>query len=237
MIAYAAIDIRNGAAVQLVGGRVEDQRVTIPDPIGVARQWISAGFRALHVIDLDAALGSGDNRNLIAELIDAVAAPVQVGGGLRADEQADELLALGAHRVIVGTRALQDSRWLKRLVERHPHQVVAAADIRDGHVLTHGWTRTTPHSAEQWIETLAELPLAAVLVTDVSREGRMTGADTPLFQRLAGTTRHDLVAAGGIGNIADLRSLREAGVAGAVLGMALYTGEIDAAQAAREFQS
>lgn len=235
MIVYPAIDIRRGAAVQLVGGRIEEQRVTLPDPLGVARSWISAGFRALHVVDLDAALGTGQNRALIGELIAAAEVPVQVGGGVRDDETAAALFAMGADRLIVGTRALQDPAWLRTLAEQYPRRIVVAADIRDGMVLTHGWTRATPVRAAEFVQGLAEVPLAAVLVTDVSREGRLNGVDAGLFRGLARHTRHALVAAGGIGCMDDLRLLHDVGAAGAVLGMSLYTGAIRAPDAAQEF--
>jgi phosphoribosylformimino-5-aminoimidazole carboxamide ribotide isomerase len=237
VIAYPAVDIRAGAAVQLVGGRVEETRVTVPDPVGVARRWADAGFRALHVVDLDAALGSGDNRGIIADLIRAVDVPVHVGGGVRDDAAADALFEMGAERIVVGTRALEDEAWLLALATRRPGRVMVAADVRDGRVLTHGWTVVSQRTAENLLDALAEAPLAAILVTDVSREGLMAGADDSLFARLARATAHDLIAAGGIASLDDLRALERAGAAGAVLGMALYTGAIDGAVAAGEFHT
>jgi phosphoribosylformimino-5-aminoimidazole carboxamide ribotide isomerase len=235
VIAYPAIDLRGGRAVQLVGGRPEQERVSWPDPLDTARHWVDAGFSALHVVDLDAALGTGDNRALIRELIHAVPVPVQVGGGVRDDETADALLAAGADRVIVGTRAIEDAAWLDGLARRQPDRVVVAADVRDDTVLTRGWTRSSQRVIDDFLASLRTLPLAGVLVTDVAREGRMAGIDGDLFARLAHTTAHALLAAGGIARMDDLRTLDRAGVAGAVLGMALYTRAIDGAAAAREF--
>ncbi len=261
MIACPAVDLRGGRVVQLVGGRPEAERVSLPDPVAVARRWVEAGFRALHVVDLDAALGNeavpqadaatgdvpasgidmpGDagpasNRAAIAAILAAVDVPVQVGGGIRDDESADALLDAGAARIVVGTRAVEDPAWLEALATRRPGRVVVAADIRDGLVVTRGWTATTALEATSLLARLDALPLAGVLVTDVSREGRMAGADADRFAALAAATRHPLVASGGIRDVHDLRALARAGIAGAVLGMALYTGALDARATAREF--
>lgn len=243
MIAYAAIDLKGGRVVQLVGGRPEHERVSLPDPVAVARRWVEAGFRWLHVVDLDAALGSASatgggrcsNRAAVEAVLQAVDVPVQVGGGVRSDEVARGLLEAGAARVIVGTRAVEDPAWLEALAARHTGRVVVAADIRDGLVVTRGWTAGTGLEAARLLERLDPLPLGAVLVTDVSREGQMTGADAERFASLAAATRHPLIAAGGIKGTPDLHALAARGVAGAVLGMALYTGAVEPRATAREF--
>jgi phosphoribosylformimino-5-aminoimidazole carboxamide ribotide isomerase len=158
-----------------------------------------------------------------------------VGGGVRDDDAADSLLFLGAARIIVGTRAVEDRDWLEGVCSRHPDRVVVAADIRNGEVVTRGWTQGAGVEGERFVASLDELPLAAVLVTDVSREGRMVGADAERFANLVKATKHPLQAAGGIGGIVDLRLLDAAGVSAAVLGMALYTGAVQADQVIREF--
>jgi phosphoribosylformimino-5-aminoimidazole carboxamide ribotide isomerase len=235
VIAYAAIDLRGGRTVQLVGGRPERERISLPDPLQVARRWVEAGFRALHVVDLDAALGRGDNRSIIADVLRSVDVPVQVGGGVRDDAAADALLGAGAQRVVVGTRAIGDRTWLAGLARARPGRVVVAADVREDTVLTHGWAEATDVRVDRFLNSLDDLPLAAILVTDVAREGQMTGIDAVRFAPLVAATAHPLIAAGGIAGIEDLRVLDEVGVAGAVLGMALYTGAIDGVLAAREF--
>lgn len=235
MIALPAVDLKGGAVVQLVGGRPADERVRLPDPVAVARQWVDAGFRALHVVDLDAALGTGSNRAAVEAILAAVDVPVQVGGGVRDDETADALLAAGAARVIAGTRAVEDAAWIAALAERHPGRVIVAADVRGRVVVTRGWTAGAGITVDALLRRLEPLPLAGLLVTDVSREGRMAGADAARFAALAAATRHPVIAAGGIAGMDDLRALAARGVAGAVLGMALYTGGVDAREAAREF--
>lgn len=227
MIVYPAVDLRGGRAVQWVGGRPETEAVSLPDPVAVARRWEAAGFAALHVVDLDAALGRGDNRDVVRAILAAVRVPVQVGGGVRSEADVDALLAAGAARVIVGTRAVIDRPWLRRTSEARPGKLVVAADCRGGEVVTHGWVATAGTSAARFVREVGELPLAAVLVTDVDREGQRCGVAGELFARLAAATPLPLIAAGGIGGNEDLEVLRAAGVVGAVVGMALYTGALD----------
>lgn len=237
MIAYAAIDLRGGRVVQLVGGRLDDERISLADPVAIASKWVEAGFVALHVVDLDAAFGERHNRAEIRDLISGVTVPVQVGGGVRSDAVVDELIAMGAQRIVVGTRVVEDPEWITGLAARLPEQVVVAADVRGDEVVTHGWTQGAGITAEALLHRLNGLALGAVLVTDVSREGRMAGADVARFSGLLAATRHALIASGGIASVEDLRALAQIGVAGAVLGMSLYTGKLDARAVAREFAS
>jgi phosphoribosylformimino-5-aminoimidazole carboxamide ribotide isomerase len=235
MMVFAAIDLQGGEVVQLVGGKAEALRVRLPDPLAVAQRWQEAGFQALHVIDLDAARGHGHNRDAIDRILEAVQVPVQVGGGVRELEHARALQSAGAARVIVGTRAIEDPNWLRRVSEEFPDFLVVAADVRDGQVVTHGWAQTTAFQLDEVLERLDLLPIAAILITDVSREGQMVGVNTGLFGRAVASTRHPVYCAGGIGNLSDLRALDRAGAAGAVLGMSLYTGAIEPHQLAGVF--
>lgn len=234
---WAAIDLREGAVVQLVGGDPGEERVRLPDPVAVAERWLAAGFGALHVVDLDAALGRGDNRAAVDALARAIAgrATLQVGGGVRDDDAIVDALDLGVDRVVVGTRAVEDRAWLEQAAARHPDRLVVAADVRHGTVVSRGWTESTGRPAGPFIAELDPLPLAAILVTDVGREGREAGIDREGFRDLVPATRHRVIAAGGIADTGDLDALRAAGAAGAVLGMALYTGRLEPADAlARE---
>lgn len=239
MIAYAAIDLRGGRVVQLVGGRPEDERVSLPDPAAVARRWVEeCGFAALHVVDLDAALGTGDNAAAIEAVIGAAGSvPVQVGGGVRTTERAEALLQAGASRVVAGTRAVEDAQWLESVAARWPDRVVVAADVRGDEVVVRGWTAGAGQRVEALLDRLGSLPLGGVLVTDVGREGRMTGVDAPRFAALARATSLPVLASGGVAGADDLEALERAGAAGVVLGMALYTGALDAAAVAREYHT
>jgi phosphoribosylformimino-5-aminoimidazole carboxamide ribotide isomerase len=229
MIAYAAVDLRAGRVVQLVGGRPDSERVSLPDPAAVARRWVDDGFAALHVVDLDAALGHGDNAAAIDAILSAAGdVPVQVGGGVRTTQRAELLLAAGATRVVVGTRAVEERDWLEQLASCFPDRIVVAADVRGDDIVVRGWTASTGRPAAAFLAGLAGIPLGAALVTDVLREGRMVGADVGRFADLVRAASHPLIASGGIAGADDLAALAEAGAAGAVLGMALYTGALDA---------
>lgn len=232
MIAIPAVDLRGGRCVQLVGGRPEEERVSLPDPVAVARRWWEMGFSALHVVDLDAALGSGDNTATVAALATATPALTQAGGGVRDDGRADAILAAGADRVIVGTRALDDPEWLRALAARHPGRVVVAADTRDAYVVRKGWTERSELTIGDFLERLDGVPLAAVLTTDVGVEGRMQGMNRESLARTLRWSGHPLIASGGVTTEDDLAWLEEHGAAGAVLGMALYTATLDAQRVA-----
>jgi phosphoribosylformimino-5-aminoimidazole carboxamide ribotide isomerase len=156
-----------------------------------------------------------------------------VGGGIRDDDSVRRVLGLGADRVIVGTRAVEDHAWLTAAAERFPGRLVVAADVKRDEVVTRGWTRGTGRDVLDFLGDLDALPLAAVLVTDVDREGRQAGIDPARFRALVHGTRHPVLAAGGVTTADDLADLEAAGVEGAVLGMALYSGQIGPAAALR----
>ena len=226
MIVYAAIDLRGGRVVQLVGGRPDNERLSLPDPVGVARDFVDRGFAALHVVDLDGALAEGSNDAQVAAIIDAVRLPVQVGGGIRSREAVAGWLRAGAEKVIIGTRAIEDAEWLAEIAGEFPGRVLVAADVRDEVIVTHGWTRSSGLPVGDFLKRVAALPLAGLLVTDVGREGQLAGIDTRLFARLVRKSTLPIIAAGGVSKPQDLRRLDDAGVAGAVVGTALYTGAI-----------
>jgi phosphoribosylformimino-5-aminoimidazole carboxamide ribotide isomerase len=235
MIAIPAVDLREGACVQLVGGSYDRERIRLTDPVSVARAWAQLGFARLHVVDLDAATGRGSNAELVRELIRESEADVQVGGGVRDAETIERLLADGADRVVVGTRALEEPGWLEHVAALWPGQLVVAADVRDRRVVTRGWARTLPRHISDVVEEMNDLPLAALLVTAVHREGQLAGTDLPLMEDVAESSVHPVIASGGVARLADLRSLADAGISGAVIGMALYTGAIDARAVVDEF--
>jgi phosphoribosylformimino-5-aminoimidazole carboxamide ribotide isomerase len=232
---YPAVDLREGACVQLVGGRYDAERVRLADPAAVAAHWAGFGFAALHVVDLDAATGRGGNATALRDVIARAGAPVQAGGGVRDDAAVAWLLAQGAWRVVAGTRAVEDPAWLARIAAAHPHRIVAALDARDGQVVTHGWARARALDPADAAARLDGAPLAGVLVTAVHREGRMAGPDLALIEAVRARTALPLIASGGIGTLAQLRELAARGADAAVVGMALYTGALDPAAVAGEF--
>jgi len=235
MITIPAVDLRDGACVQLVGGSYGDERVRLSDPLGVAREWWSHGFQRLHVIDLDAATGRGENRALVRGILDDAAAEVQVGGGVRDAARLEELLEDGADWVVLGTRALEEPEWLAEMAARHPDRLIVAVDVRERRVVTRGWSRTLPEHVDDMVDELNGVPLAGLLVTAVHREGQLQGTDLPLMEDIVEASRVPVFAAGGVSSLDDLRALEHRGAAGAVIGMALYTGALDPRAVVGEF--
>jgi phosphoribosylformimino-5-aminoimidazole carboxamide ribotide isomerase len=235
MIAIPAVDLRDGACVQLVGGSYAEERVRLGNPMDVVRSWEHYGFQRLHLVDLDAATGRGSNFPLIRDILADATVSVQVGGGVRTDERVEELLAAGASRVIVGTRALEEHDWLAELAQRHPGEIIVACDVRERHVTTRGWAHTLPVDILDVVDELNGLPLAGLLVTAVHREGQLRGTDLPLMEDVAEASAFPVYASGGVTSVADLRALEHRGIAGAVIGMALSTGALDPVVLAGEF--
>lgn len=235
MIAIPAVDLRGGNCVQLVGGDYADERVRLDDPYSVARDWATQGFTRLHIVDLDAATGRGDNASIIRDILRDSAVPVQVGGGVREESRIERLLEDGATWVVVGTRAVEDEGWRIEMANRFPGQLIVAADVRDRRVVTQGWAETSSIDVIDFVSELSTLPLAGILVTAVHKEGRMEGTDLPLMEDVTEASAWPVLASGGVSSLEDMRALEHRGLAGAVLGMALYTGVLDARRLSEEF--
>jgi phosphoribosylformimino-5-aminoimidazole carboxamide ribotide isomerase len=237
MIAIPAIDLREGACVQLVGGSFEHERIRLPDPVGAARRWRAAGFSRLHVVDLDAAAGIGANDDAINDIVGSRCARVSVGGGVRTSDRVAQLLDSGAESVVVGTRALEDPDWLVGIADEHPARIIVALDVRERSVVIDAWTRRVETPLDELARRLDALPLAGLLVTAVHREGLLAGPDVALVDDVGRMTRHPVIASGGISTLDDLRAVEQRGAAACVIGMALYSGTLDASAVAAEFNT
>jgi phosphoribosylformimino-5-aminoimidazole carboxamide ribotide isomerase len=235
MLAIPAIDLREGCVVQLVGGDFDKEKIRLGDPRDVARRWAGYGFQRLHVVDLDAAMGRGTNRPVVRDLLADATTAVQVGGGIRETSEIESLFADGANRVVVGTRGIDDPEWLRGIADTFPGAIVLAADVRDRRIVTHGWTRELQRNILDLIDDLEGIPLGGLLVTAVHREGQLAGTDLPLMEDVAEASAWPVIASGGIASMNDLRALEDRGLAGAVVGMALYTGILDPRILAEEF--
>ncbi len=241
MIAIPALDIRDGLCVQnqrvaqarregeLHGGSVAQ------DPIAAARDWLELGFPALHVIDLDAALGRGANHRVVERVLALRPGSMQAGGGVRSGGGITRLLNAGAARVIVGTRAIEQPDWLTAMAHAFPATLVVAADVRERNVVTRGWTRSVERDIRDILHRLHALPLAGVLVTAVHREGRVGGIDIDLVRDVMAHCTLPVYVAGGVNSLGDLRTLEAAGAHGAILGQPLYTGALDARAVAARY--
>jgi phosphoribosylformimino-5-aminoimidazole carboxamide ribotide isomerase len=231
-----AIDIKGGRCVQLVGGKPGTEKVSIEDVLGVARRWQSEGAEMIHIIDLDSALGAGNNMNLIEMIVGDLAIPVQVGGGIRSAEQVQRLFDIGCERVIVGTRAVQDRDFVQKLAEQYPDGIVIALDAVANDVLIKGWQESSGKDLLELAADLSSLPICGFLYTNVEVEGRLRGIDLIPIKALKESTIKPLIVSGGITSMADLNSLNAMEVDSVVVGMAIYTSNIDFKKAVREFR-
>jgi phosphoribosylformimino-5-aminoimidazole carboxamide ribotide isomerase len=235
---YPAIDLLGGRCVRLVEGDFGSETVYSDDPVEVAENFAAAGARWIHVVDLDAArTGSGVNRHLV-RAVAAAAAPagvrVQSGGGVRSVEQAAALLDWGVARVVIGTAAVEDPDLVAFVATRWPGGVVVGLDHRGGVVRLKGWVESSELTVEDVVPKVMDAGASAVVVTDISRDGRMAGPDVPGLASLAAATGAPVIASGGVASTDDLRALAGvAGVVGAIVGKALYEGRLDLGEALR----
>jgi phosphoribosylformimino-5-aminoimidazole carboxamide ribotide isomerase len=234
MIVIPAIDVHQGRCVRLRQGRAEAETVFAEDPVAMARRWVDLGAERLHVVDLDGALGGPRQTALVRRIIEAAApVPVQLGGGLRDEGAVAEMLKAGARWAVIGTRAALDAAFLGVLCRRHPARVIVAVDGRGERVTVKGWTEVVEETVIQLGLRARTAGAAALLYTDVSRDGTELGPNVEDTEALADAVELPILASGGVASIQDLRRLAGIrGVAGVVVGRALYTGAIDLSQAA-----
>jgi phosphoribosylformimino-5-aminoimidazole carboxamide ribotide isomerase len=230
---YPAIDLRGGRCVRLYQGDYGRETVYGDDPAAQARAFAGAGARWIHVVDLDAArTGDPRNRAAVAAVAAAVDVPVQAGGGVRDDAAADALLAAGVRRVVVGTAALDDPDWVRRLAARHPGRVAVGLDAHGRDVAVRGWVERSGHDLVDVARRFDDAGVAALVVTEIGRDGTLAGPALDQLADVLTATTVDVVASGGVGSLDDLRALAglEVGgrrLAGAIVGRALYEGAID----------
>ena len=229
-----AIDLRDGKVVRLRQGDYERQTVYGTDPVMVAREFVSAGARWIHMVDLDAArTGRRSNAEAIREVCLAVRADVQLGGGIRDDDAVQAALDLGVSRVVIGSAALGDWSWFEGLCRRAElaGKVALALDARAGRLAAHGWTERTELTVRELAVQARHLPLGAIVYTDVQRDGMLTGPDLSTTAELIATTKKPVIASGGISSVEDVARCKEIGCAGVIIGRAYYEGRIDLAAA------
>src|SRR5690606_33836525 len=205
---YPAIDLRGGRCVRLLQGDCGRETVYGDDPVAQARAFVAGGARWLHVVDLDAArTGTPANRDVVAAIAAAVDVPVQAGGGVRDDAAADALLAAGVRRVVVGTAALEDPDWVRRLAARHPGRVAVGLDARGREAAVRGWTEGSGQDLVEVARRFDDAGVAALVVTEIGRDGTLAGPDLDQLAAVLAATRLDVVASGGVGSLDDLRAL------------------------------
>jgi phosphoribosylformimino-5-aminoimidazole carboxamide ribotide isomerase len=232
VIVIPAIDVRRGRAVRLLRGDPDEETAYDDDPVNVAVRFQTEGARRLHVIDLDAALGDGDNRDTIRDICRSVVCPVQVGGGVRTLEDIALLQENGAARVILGTSAALDPTLVARAVEEFAERVLVAIDVRGGHTMVKGWQEEGP-VVEDVVAALNDAGTPRYLVTAIARDGTLEGPDLRLYKQVLGLTDRPVIASGGVRTADDVWALRDAGCEAVVTGKALYEKTLKLSQVTR----
>jgi phosphoribosylformimino-5-aminoimidazole carboxamide ribotide isomerase len=234
VILYPAIDLKEGRCVRLKQGDMAQATVFNEDPAAQAKSFESDGFAYLHCIDLDGAFaGRSANSDAIARILSAIRIPVQLGGGIRSRTAIEHWLGAGVARVILGTAALRDPQLVKDAARDHPGRIVVGIDARDGMVAVEGWAETSSLSAIDLARRFEDAGVAAIIFTDIARDGMMQGVNVAATAALARAISIPVIASGGVNGVQDIEQLAQtkAGIAGVVIGRALYDGRMSPADA------
>ena len=235
MIVIPAIDLKDGRCVRLRQGDMAAETVYSSDVPAVARRWQEQGARLIHVVDLNGAV-DGEPRNLpeIQSIVETVSVKVQVGGGIRHIDTVRRYLATGISRVVLGTAALTDRIFLERACKEFPRRILLGLDASDGKVAVRGWTSVSETKAIDLLKELSDYELGAVIYTDIARDGMLGGPNIQALREVVERSSFPVIASGGITRLEDLRAIRSLGprVEGAIVGKALYDGNLDYATAA-----
>jgi len=229
---YPAIDLKDGQCVRLLRGEMDAVTTFNPDPADQAARFEAMGFEYLHVVDLNGAFaGTSANGEAVRAILKATSNPVQLGGGIRTRAQIEAWLEAGVARVILGTAALRDPGLVKSAAKALPGRIVVGIDAKDGHVAVEGWAETSDMAATDLAKAFEDSGVAALVVTDISRDGMKTGVNVGFTRDLASAVDIPVIASGGVAGVADITALRKAGgprpVAGCILGRALYEGDVE----------
>ncbi len=237
MILYPAIDIKDGVCVRLLRGDMSAATIFNTDPADQGRAFAEAGFEWLHMVDLNGAFeGRPVNADAVAAILDAIDMPIQLGGGIRDHDTIERWLDAGVRRVILGTAALTDPDLVMTACKRHPGRIAVAIDARDGRVAVEGWSKTSDVRALDLALKFEDSGVAAIIYTDINRDGVMSGVNLEATVDLAFALTTPVIASGGVSSVADLLELKAnegAGIDGVICGRALYDGRIDPAEALR----
>lgn len=234
MIIIPSIDLRHGQVVRLKQGDYSRQLDYPVEPLATAKAFAADGASWLHIVDLDGAKeGRPVQTQLIAQIAKSCGLKVQAGGGVRGDEHVEQLLSAGLQRVVVGTRAIEDWPWFESLMLKTAYhgKIVLALDARDGIVATRGWTAASASKATDIAKQVSDWPLAAILYTDVSRDGMMQGPNLEQTRALAEAGNVPVIASGGVGNLEHIRQLAALPIWGVIVGRSLYEGTLDLKEA------
>lgn len=229
---YPAIDIHQGKCVRLYQGDFATANVYDESPANAAQRWVAAGARHLHVVDLDGAkAGHPVNTEAIAAIAAAVDVPIQLGGGIRTEDDVALVRQLGVTRVIIGTKAVQDPAFVQRLVHQHGDAIIVGVDARDGYVQTAGWLDGSHVKTDELVTLMASYGVRRVIYTDISRDGTLSEPNYAATAALVSATGPQIIASGGVSRTEQLVTLARLGIHGVVIGRALYTGAVSLSDA------
>ncbi|MFC2061643.1 1-(5-phosphoribosyl)-5-[(5-phosphoribosylamino)methylideneamino]imidazole-4-carboxamide isomerase [Elusimicrobiota bacterium] len=235
MIIIPAVDIKEGKCVRLIQGKAEDVTVYSDDPLSMAVKWQDQGAQRLHVVDLDGAFeGEMKNRETVLKIAQKLDIPVEVGGGIRNIEVIDGLIKGGVSKVILGTVAVSDPELLKTALEKWRDNIIVGIDSRLKKVAVKGWTNTTDKEPGELAVEMEKLGVSEIIVTDISKDGMLEGTNVELFINITNSVKISVIASGGISGISDVKRLKELNIAnltGVIIGKALYSGNIELADA------
>jgi len=227
MIVFPAIDIRDGKCVRLLKGEFDKETIYSDDPVGMALNWQNQGAKYLHVVDLDGArAGLPQNIEIIKKIIKALDIPIQIGGGIRNLETARKIIDAGAERIIIGTSAITNPEMLSKAVEELGEKLIVGIDSKDGFVAIQGWESKSSRTTLNFAKEIEKMGVRTVICTEISRDGTLQGPDTEGIKILVEQTGINVIASGGVGCFDDLIKLKEIGAFGAIVGKALYSGNI-----------
>ncbi|KGG18850.1 Phosphoribosylformimino-5-aminoimidazole carboxamide ribotide isomerase [Prochlorococcus marinus str. SS51] len=230
-----AIDLLKGSCVRLVQGDYNEVTEFNDNPSQQALLWQTLGAKRLHLVDLDGAkTGEPLNDSAIRKIKEKLSIPIQIGGGIRTIQRAEDLIELGVDRVILGTIAIENPNIIEKLSEKHPNKIVVGIDAKEGKVATRGWTNNCEMDATELVKRFSQTNIAAIICTDISTDGTLMGPNLDFLRELALISTVPLIASGGIGSISDILSilpLEQNGINGLIIGRALYDGAFDLAEA------
>ncbi len=232
MIIYPAIDVKDGRCVRLVQGQFTDVTVYSDHPVEMAKKFEQIGAQYLHVVDLDGArLGEPRNTAVINEMAVKLGIPVQLGGGIRTIEMIEIILCKGIHRVILGTSAVKDPNLVKKALLTFENNLAVGIDAKNGMVAIEGWAKTSEFTAIGFAKKMQDLGAKTIIYTDISRDGMLAGPNLKAMEEMVKAVGIEIIASGGVKSIEDIKNLKDIGVAGVIVGKALYTGDVDLAEA------
>ena len=227
MLVIPAIDLRDGKCVRLKQGDYAQETIYSDHPWKMALDWDVQGAQYLHLVDLDGAkTGRIENSAAIKGILDKVKVPCELGGGIRDEKTIAEALSWGIDRVIIGTKAIQDPQWLFNMTLAFPKKIALGIDAKDGKIAVAGWLEVSQITVEQFLDKVNDWPLAAIIYTDISKDGMLSGPNVETTAFLASKAKPLVIASGGVSSVNDIKNLKIAGVKAAIVGKALYDGKM-----------